>query len=45
MDIQDWDLDWQDRYQFKKPITLPAGTMLKTKITRQLGQESEPSVR
>lgn len=33
MDIQDWDLDWQDRYQFKKPITLPAGTVLKTKIT------------
>ncbi|MGB0143598.1 MAG: hypothetical protein ACPGAP_02410, partial [Akkermansiaceae bacterium] len=23
----------QDRYQFKKPITLPAGTVLKTKIT------------
>lgn len=33
MDIQDWDLDWQDRYQFKKPISLPAGTVLKSRIT------------
>lgn len=32
MDIQDWDLDWQDRYQFKKPLDLPAGTVLKTKL-------------
>ncbi len=33
LDIQDWDLDWQDRYQFEKPISLPAGTVLKSKIT------------
>lgn len=32
LDIQDWDLDWQDSYQFKKPISLPAGTVLKTTI-------------
>jgi hypothetical protein len=33
IDIQDWDLDWQDRYQFDKRISLPAGTVLKTKIS------------
>lgn len=32
MEIDDWDLDWQDRYQFKKPIDLPAGTVLKTRL-------------
>ncbi len=32
LDIQDWDLDWQDSYQFKKPISLPAGTVLKTRL-------------
>lgn len=32
LDIQDWDLDWQDNYQFKKPIPLPAGTVLKTRL-------------
>jgi hypothetical protein len=32
MDITDWDLDWQDRYQFKKPLDLPAGTVLKTRL-------------
>ena len=32
MDIDDWDLDWQDRYQFKEPLNLPAGTVLKTRL-------------
>ena len=32
MKIDDWDLDWQDRYYFKKPLTLPAGTVLTTKL-------------
>ncbi len=30
--IDDWDLDWQDRYYFKKPIVLPAGTELSTEL-------------
>ena len=30
--IDDWDLDWQDQYLFKKPIDLPAGTVLKAEI-------------
>jgi hypothetical protein len=32
MKIDDWDLDWQDRYLFKEPISLPAGTILETEI-------------
>ncbi|MCA9188722.1 MAG: hypothetical protein R3E01_07965 [Pirellulaceae bacterium] len=28
--IDDWDLDWQDQYQFGAPIALPAGTKLTT---------------
>lgn len=32
MKIIDWDLDWQDRYYFKEPIDLPAGTVLKTRL-------------
>jgi len=30
--IDDWDLDWQDQYQFKQPVSLPAGTVLKATI-------------
>ncbi len=30
--IDDWDLNWQGRYFFKKPIELPAGTVLKTEL-------------
>ncbi|NNE90952.1 MAG: hypothetical protein HKN23_04840, partial [Verrucomicrobiales bacterium] len=30
--IDDWDLDWQDDYEFAKPIALPAGTVLTTTI-------------
>ena len=33
MKIDDWDLDWQDRYQFAKPLSLPAGTKLYAEIT------------
>jgi hypothetical protein len=31
--IDDWDLDWQDRYQFAKPLDLPKGTELTAVIT------------
>jgi hypothetical protein len=30
--IDDWDLNWQDRYTFKNPVPLPAGTVLKTEL-------------
>lgn len=30
--INDWDLDWQDDYQFSKPLRLPAGTVIKTEL-------------
>ncbi len=30
--IDDWDLDWQDQYQFAKAIELPKGTRLAAKI-------------
>ena len=26
--IDDWDLDWQGRYEFAEPVALPAGTVL-----------------
>jgi hypothetical protein len=28
--IENWDLNWQDRYQFAEPVRLPAGTVLET---------------
>ncbi len=31
--IDDWDLDWQDRYYFKDRIVLPAGTRIETELT------------
>ncbi len=31
--IDDWDLDWQDRYYFEKRIILPAGTQIKTELS------------
>ncbi len=30
--IADWDLDWQDRYYFKEPVRLPAGTVLRSEL-------------
>lgn len=30
--IDDWDLDWQDQYQFEQPLQLPAGTELNARI-------------
>lgn len=30
--IDDWDLDWQDNYQFDRPIGLPAGTVIHSRI-------------
>lgn len=26
--IKDWDFDWQDQYQYQKPVHLPQGTKL-----------------
>ncbi len=33
LEIDDWDLDWQDRYYFKKQLILPAGTILTSELT------------
>jgi len=30
--IDDWDLDWQDQYQFESPVTLPKGTKISVDI-------------
>lgn len=30
--IDDWDLDWQDQYMFKSPVSLAKGTKLKVDI-------------
>lgn len=32
MQIDDWDLDWQDRYLFADPVDLAAGTVITTDI-------------
>ncbi len=32
LQIDDWDLDWQDRYLFAEPVELPAGTKVRTDI-------------
>lgn len=32
IEIDDWDLDWQDRYQFQNPISIPAGTVLTSEL-------------
>lgn len=29
IEVDDWNFDWQDQYFYKKPITLPKGTVLK----------------
>ncbi len=31
--IQDWDFNWQDRYNYKSPLTLPKGTRIDVRIT------------
>ncbi len=31
--IDDWDFDWQNRYQYKEPLPLPKGTRLDVEIT------------
>lgn len=33
LEIDDWDLDWQDRYFFKDKVILPAGTIVETELT------------
>lgn len=33
IEIDDWDLDWQDSYQFAEPIELPAGTVVRSELT------------
>jgi len=32
LDIEDWDLDWQDRYFFDNAVSLPAKSLLRTEI-------------
>ena len=31
--IQDWDFAWQDRYNYKSPVTLPKGTRIDVRIS------------
>ncbi len=31
--IQDWDFNWQDRYDYKEPVLLPKGTRIDMAIT------------
>lgn len=31
--IQDWDFNWQDRYDYKQPVFLPKGTRIDASIT------------
>ncbi len=31
--IQDWDFNWQDRYDYKEPVLLPRGTRIEATIT------------
>jgi mono/diheme cytochrome c family protein len=31
--IQDWDFNWQDRYDYKEPVFLPKGTRIDATIT------------
>jgi hypothetical protein len=38
--IDDWDLNWQDRYTFKEPVSLPAGTVLQTEIIYDNSEEN-----
>jgi hypothetical protein len=38
--IDDWDLNWQDRYTFKEPVSLPAGTVLKTELVYDNSEEN-----
>ena len=38
--IDDWDLDWQDTYQFAEPITLPAGTVIHSRIVYDNSSEN-----
>ena len=33
LEIDDWDLDWQDRYYFKEELVLPAGTVIASELT------------
>ena len=32
LQIHEWDLDWQDTYQFSSPVALPAGTVIHGKV-------------
>lgn len=39
--IKDWDFDWQDQYQFKKPLMLPKGTKIEMEFTYDNSAENE----
>ncbi|MEO0446273.1 MAG: cytochrome c [Verrucomicrobiota bacterium] len=38
--IEDWDLNWQDRYFFAESIRLPAGTVLTTELRYDNSEEN-----
>jgi mono/diheme cytochrome c family protein/peroxiredoxin len=33
IDIPDWDFNWQQNYRYRRPFTLPAGTLLEMEFT------------
>jgi hypothetical protein len=39
--IKDWDFNWQDRYTYKSPVLLPAGTRIDVKLVYD-NSESNP---
>jgi mono/diheme cytochrome c family protein len=38
--IDDWNLNWQNRYQYKEPVALPAGTVLRTELVYDNSEEN-----
>jgi hypothetical protein len=44
--IQNWDFNWQDRYTYKTPLTLPKGTRIDVKIVYDNSADNDrnPSV-
>lgn len=45
IEIKDWDFDWQDFYEYVKPLVLPSGTELTMEITydNSAGNRRNPS--
>jgi mono/diheme cytochrome c family protein len=38
--IKDWDFNWQDRYTYKDPVSLPKGTRIDVRITYDNSQDN-----